>query len=209
MAAGGSERVSPYPSVDEAVAALEELRAGSTEPSAREIVDRVESTLRSLARRAEVAEQESLRDPLTNLANRRAWRLALRAETERCRRDGRGAVLAAIDLDDFKRYNDTHGHLAGDLLLRRVADTLTSVARTNDVVARIGGDEFAVVAVGAEDGMLVGERIRAALEQAGVAASLGVARVDANGELVEAWDVADRAMYMEKVRRHGSAADET
>lgn len=204
MAAGeDTEGFSPFEYADEAVAALGRLREATADPGSQRAIDRAMATLQALERRAEIAEQESMRDPLTDLANRRAWRLALRAETERCRRDGRGAVLAAIDIDDFKTYNDTHGHLAGDLLLRRAADTLNSIARTNDVVARIGGDEFAVIAVGADDATLVGERIRDALDAAEVSASIGVARIDAYGELADAWEVADRAMYREKVRRHG------
>lgn len=200
---GAASSAEPFADVDEAVRAIEELRTATQDPAVLSTLSRTQAMLRALQRRAESAEAQSLRDPLTNLANRRAWREALHTETERCRRDGRGAVLVVIDLDDFKAYNDTYGHLAGDLLLRHVADTLTSASRTNDVVARIGGDEFALIAVGAENGIPVGQRIRHALADVGVAASIGLARIDPQGDLADAWATADRAMYDEKVRRHG------
>lgn len=193
----------PFGDGDEAVRAIEELRALTEDPATLVTLGRAQATLRALQQRMESAEEKSLRDPLTNLANRRAWRDALHTETERCRRDGRGAVLVVVDLDDFKAYNDTYGHLAGDLLLRHVADTLAGASRTNDVVARIGGDEFAVIAVGAENSIPVGQRIHDALSRVGVAASIGTARIDPQGDLADAWATADRAMYDEKVRRHG------
>jgi diguanylate cyclase (GGDEF)-like protein len=201
----GSSSAEAFPDGDDAVRAVEELSAATRDPATLETLTRVRATLRVLQQRAEAAEAKSLRDPLTHLANRRAWREALHTETERCRRDGRGAVLVVIDLDDFKAYNDTFGHLAGDLLLRHVGETLMSASRTNDVVARIGGDEFAVIAVGAESSVPVGQRIREALARAGVAASIGMARIEPQGDLAEAWGTADRTMYDEKVRRHGGS----
>jgi diguanylate cyclase (GGDEF)-like protein len=199
---GGS---APFPDVEEAVRVLERLRAEAGDEATREVLTRVAATMEALRQRAEAAEAESLRDALTGLANRRAWQEALDTETERARRDGRAAAVVVDDVDDFKAYNDEHGHLAGDLLLRRVAQTLEAVSRTNDVVARVGGDEFAVIAVGAGDGLAVGRRIEGALEQAGITASIGLARADPGSDLADAWNTADRAMYVEKVRRHGTA----
>jgi diguanylate cyclase (GGDEF)-like protein len=85
------------------------------------------------------------RDSLTNLSNRRAFDAAL----ERAARTREPYALVLIDLDDFKRVNDEQGHPAGDDLLREVAAAAAGVARQGDCVARIGGDEFAVLAPGA------------------------------------------------------------
>ncbi len=197
-------RAEPFGDADEAAAALDAVAAQEPDAEVRTTLVRARLTLRRLEQRAELAEAQSLRDPLTNLANRRAWGEALHTETERARRDRRGAALVVIDLDHFKTYNDTYGHLAGDLLLRRVAETLSEVARTNDIVARVGGDEFAVIAVGADDSAAVGDRVRSALEAAGIAASIGVAGIDPDGDLAEAWSQADRAMYQQKLGQHES-----
>lgn len=198
------ERAEPFGDADEAAAALDALATGETDPTTRGTLERAMLTLRRLQRRAELAEAQSLRDPLTNLANRRAWGEALHTETERARRDQRGAALVVVDLDHFKTYNDTYGHLAGDMLLRRVAETLCEVSRTNDIVARVGGDEFAIIAVGAEDSEIVGARVRSALEAVDVPASTGVAGIEPGDDLVEAWGLADRAMYAQKLGRHDS-----
>ncbi|HEY5977032.1 MAG TPA: GGDEF domain-containing protein [Solirubrobacterales bacterium] len=97
------------------------------------------------------------RDPLTGVANRRAFDSALRREIEArtgpgsARRQGDDEPLALliVDVDDFKAINDDHGHQVGDAVLRQTAERAGLVLRSNDLLARIGGDEFAVVAPGA------------------------------------------------------------
>ena len=84
-------------------------------------------------------------DPLTGVANRRGFDLAL----ERAAATGDSYALVLIDLDDFKRVNDEQGHPAGDAVLQSVAIAAASVARQGDCLARIGGDEFALIAPGA------------------------------------------------------------
>jgi diguanylate cyclase (GGDEF)-like protein len=84
-------------------------------------------------------------DPLTGVANRRGFDFAL----ERVAATGEPCALVLIDLDDFKRVNDEWGHPAGDAVLRSVAVAAAGVARQGDCVARIGGDEFALIAPGA------------------------------------------------------------
>jgi diguanylate cyclase (GGDEF)-like protein len=134
------------------------------------------------ARQAVMARQ----DPLTGLANRRAFdgELDLQVARSGVRSDGRrmvdaapGFALLLLDLDGFKAINDTLGHQAGDLVLREVAARCTSAVRPGDCVARIGGDEFAVLAPGAgADGA---RRLAAALEEAiaSVAVPDGVERL--------------------------------
>jgi diguanylate cyclase (GGDEF)-like protein len=84
-------------------------------------------------------------DDLTNLPNRRAFTEAAAAELVRSRRSGRPLAVALVDLDDFKRINDTFGHPTGDRILRDVADVLREHFREIDLAARLGGEEFAVL----------------------------------------------------------------
>ena len=88
-------------------------------------------------------------DGLTGCLNHAAMHDTLRRELERCRRTGHSLSLAIVDLDDFKRVNESQGHLAGDEVLRRVGHALRQAVRSYDLVARYGGDEFAIVAIDA------------------------------------------------------------
>jgi len=108
----------------------------------------------------------SLRDPLTGLANRRHFRAVLEREIDRVARSGEAALLLMLDIDNFKQVNDTHGHLAGDLVLQAVAQTLSACVRPMDTLARYGGEEFAVVLPACQGpfGHAVAERIRQAVE---------------------------------------------
>ena len=107
----------------------------------------------------------SLKDPLTGLANRRHFRAVLEREIDRVTRSGEAALLLMLDIDHFKKVNDTHGHLAGDVVLQSVARTLSACVRPMDTLARYGGEEFAVVlpACQAAFGRVVAERIRRAV----------------------------------------------
>lgn len=128
--------------------------------------------MRLLKRRLVAAEQRQRamaeRDPLTGLANRRAFDSALATAVEQRDRHGRSAALLLIDFDDFKAVNDTYGHPVGDEVLRTVAAACEPEVRGVDCFARIGGDEFAVVAPGA--GAAGAERLAAALQTAIAAA---------------------------------------
>jgi diguanylate cyclase (GGDEF)-like protein len=87
----------------------------------------------------------SSRDPLTGLANRRTFELALGREIDRVARAGEPALVLALDIDHFKSVNDTWGHAAGDLVLRAVARALQETVRPMDTLARVGGEEFAII----------------------------------------------------------------
>lgn len=145
----------------------------------------------------------AMTDHLTGLLNRWGWEVALAAEESRCQRHGHSAVIAVVDLDDLKKVNDADGHLGGDMLLRMTADALRRGCRREDIVARIGGDEFALIAVEdrAGDQHTFAERLRATLTDAGVAASVGAAVRSQLGGLRSAFRYADGAMYADKLAR--------
>lgn len=156
----------------------------------------------------------ALRDPLTGAYNRRYLEEFLHRELGRCQRTGRPLVVAMADLDDFKLYNDTQGHLAGDEVLRRTAEAVQSRLRLSDLVARYGGEEFTVVLVEThpEDARRILERIRssvAALSVAGadvlpwkaITLSIGAACYPQDGVTAqELLRRADDALYRAKSR---------
>ena len=100
----------------------------------------------SLSARSETLEHAALTDGLTGMQNRRYFDDALKEYLEEFRRIDRPVGLMILDLDHFKQVNDTHGHDVGDEVLRAVASCLKDMTRYHDVVARLGGEEFAVVA---------------------------------------------------------------
>lgn len=143
-------------------------------------------------------------DPLTGLRNRRY----VRRHLDGLLRGGEVAVLL-LDVDRFKAINDQHGHTAGDIALREVAERLKAHVRAADVVARYGGEEFMVVLAGApaEYALVVAERMRGALaaspvslgpEQVIVTGSIGVAVAEAGGSTSTAIGAADAALYRAK-----------
>ncbi len=115
----------------------------------------------------------SSRDALTGLANRRAFELALGREIDRVARSGEPALLLALDIDHFKQVNDTHGHAAGDQVIRAVGHALVDSVRPMDLVARVGGAEFAVILPNCAStfGETVAERVRRRVERMPVALS--------------------------------------
>ena len=152
-------------------------------------------------------------DPLTHTANRRALMERLGAEIERARRYALSLSVLMVDLDHFKLVNDTYGHPIGDEVLRNTARVLQREARTVDIVARFGGEEFVVVLpeTGEEGAVAVAERIRiriaeqavlpaAGYDSARVTASIGVAVVPSSdvGGAEDLIALADQALYRAK-----------
>jgi diguanylate cyclase (GGDEF)-like protein len=160
-------------------------------------------------------ERLSVTDPLTGLFNRRRMMEALDNEVRRSRRLKHTFAVIMADVDHFKRYNDAHGHPAGDAVLKRVAELLREATRDVDLVARYGGEEFACLFVGVEREQTPAhaERLRATIEDlalphpaSGIAAvvtvSLGVAwaRPEPSGDWREVLAAADAALYRAKER---------
>jgi two-component system cell cycle response regulator len=152
-------------------------------------------------------EELSMTDGLTRVGNRRAFDERLDSAYEHARRYERPLSLVLVDLDHFKSINDAHGHDVGDHVLRAVADVLADSSRHSDFVARIGGEEFAVLLPETPlfEAMQFGEKLRCSIAVAPIAAgpvtiSVGIAnmphsRVTTRGELFHA---ADQALYRAK-----------
>jgi two-component system cell cycle response regulator len=150
---------------------------------------------------------EADRDYLTGLLNRRRFRTGLGQEVERWRRYNTPCGLVIVDVDHLKRINDTHGHSAGDVVIRHVASALQQMSRDNDTAARLGGEEFALLLAGAdtERALAAAERLRQtvaaeALEGIGrVTISLGVASCPAHAHTErELYAASDAALYTAK-----------
>ena len=119
----------------------------------------------TLSARSETLEHAALTDALTGMQNRRYFDDALKEYLGEFKRIGKPVGLMVLDLDHFKSVNDTHGHDVGDEVLRRVAQCLKDFTRYHDVAARVGGEEFAVVAPNMDLELLkkLAERIRRAV----------------------------------------------
>jgi diguanylate cyclase (GGDEF)-like protein len=145
----------------------------------------------------------SSRDALTGLANRRSFELALGREIDRVARVGEPALLLALDIDHFKQVNDTHGHASGDLVLKAVAKALLDCVRPMDLVARVGGEEFAIVMPNcpAAFGEAVAERVRRRVEAMPVAIGpsqhIGVS-VSIGGAFAPQWVRSSPALWIER-----------
>ena len=172
---------------------------------------RLQKALLELAAKNEILEKLALTDALTGLANRRAFLDALEAELSRVRRHDRPASLLFLDLDEFKRVNDTHGHAVGDEVLAGFSQVLNRTCRRGDLAARIGGEEFAVLLpmTGRIAAALVAERIRRATEtlplgrsiDVPVTVSVGVASTEDASKPFEPAELlsrADAALYRAK-----------
>ena len=144
-------------------------------------------------------------DALTGCLNHSAMHDALGREVERCRRKGHALSLVIVDLDEFKQVNERHGHLAGDDVLRQVGESLRESVRAYDLVARYGGDEFAVIAMDADEATAT-EVARRALDAIGrglatlgpagqtTAATAGVAEWESGDSPSDLIGRADRAL---------------
>jgi diguanylate cyclase (GGDEF)-like protein len=128
----------------------------------------VARALPSLRHASQAEREQSLTDPLTSLGNRRFFRELAAVEVNRSRRYGRPVTLACLDLDGFRAVNDVLGHMEGDALLVLAASLFTGTLRTTDLVARIAGDEFAILLpeTGLDGARVVVEKLRSRLSEA-------------------------------------------
>jgi diguanylate cyclase (GGDEF)-like protein len=172
-------------------------------------VARLEAELAAMRARVAELETHAESDPLTSITNRRGFERELARAAAHVRRYGGTAALVYLDLDDFKPVNDRHGHAAGDAVLKAVAATLAKAVRASDRVARIGGDEFAVLLwnLSARDAGKKREMLERAVAgttvawgeaKLGVGATAGVAELAAGEDVAELIARADAAMYARK-----------
>ncbi|MBT8767414.1 GGDEF domain-containing protein [Metapseudomonas boanensis] len=157
----------------------------------------------------EAQRQRALRDPLTGLPNRAAWNERLDLEVARQQRYGGDLLLAVIDIDHFKRINDSFGHLAGDKVLKLIAAELARRLRKTDFIARFGGEEFVLLLPGTplEGGQQLLENLRTAVEacpfhfkgeRVAITFSAGLTAQIAGERSDETFQRADRALYRAK-----------
>jgi diguanylate cyclase (GGDEF)-like protein len=149
-------------------------------------------------------------DPLTDILNRRGFDRELARSLSYVKRYGGRAALVLIDLDGFKAINDSHGHAAGDALLKAVAARLVASVRASDIVARLGGDEFAALLwnldeaqAAAKTGDLEAAISAVRVDGLAVGASAGAVMLDGNRTPGEIADAADKTMYVRKRERRG------
>lgn len=145
----------------------------------------------------------SLKDPLTGLANRRHFNKALDRSIEVVARSGESALLLMLDIDHFKKVNDTYGHTAGDFVLRTVANALNKCLRPMDTVARYGGEEFAVILPNCHTsyGATVAERIRQTIEEMTISLPSGInmhVTVSIGGAYAPEWVRSTASLWTER-----------
>jgi len=144
-------------------------------------------------------EAQSRSDPLTGAANRRSWDEQIARELARSRRTGESLAVAILDMDHFKAYNDTYGHLAGDVLLKELVTAVRAELRTGDVIARWGGEEFALALPDCDldQASAIATRLLNVVP-GGQTASIGITQAQSQDTPRDLIDRADRALYAAK-----------
>lgn len=171
--------------------------------------EKVEERTRQLEKSNEKLKELSIRDPLTGLHNRRYLTQQLDKEIRRARRYNGHFTFAMLDIDDFKKINDSYGHDTGDVVLIRVGQTLISVIRDSDIVARFGGEEFCFLMPSNQDSVNIEffDRIREELAslifrkddvQFKITCSFGIAEYDGKCSATQLMKMADIALYEAK-----------
>ena len=145
----------------------------------------------------------SLKDPLTGLSNRRQFRTVLDRTIDQVARSGDPALLLMLDIDHFKKVNDTYGHQAGDKVLQTVATALLKCVRPMDTVARYGGEEFAIVLPNchAYFGGTIAERIRQTIQDMPIAIAPGQdlrVTISVGGAYAPEWVRSTAALWTER-----------
>lgn len=145
----------------------------------------------------------SLKDPLTGLSNRRHFRAMQERTIDGVARSGEPALLLMLDIDHFKKVNDTYGHIAGDHVLQAVAKSLAKCVRPMDTLARYGGEEFAVILPNCHTsfGSAVAERIRQTVEALDIDVAPGVrlrVTVSVGGAYAPEWIRSTTALWTER-----------
>ncbi|WP_029895659.1 sensor domain-containing diguanylate cyclase [Desulfohalovibrio reitneri] len=199
--------------IDKGYQAVDPMPPGRSAPKEVRTLDQAfQAMLGKIRRTIADLERTTVTDPLTGLPNRRFLQIEASRLVKLHERSGEPMACLMIDLDHFKRINDTHGHTAGDEVLRRMGDLLAAILRGSDMVVRYGGEEFAVLApnTSMDEACQLAERIRAGVAELEVSfggqtiplsASIGVSELNfskARRSLEEVLDLADKALYRAK-----------
>lgn len=188
----------------ESTLAMGDGSAGEEGEAIAAVREKVRTIIHGLLEANRQLASRASRDPLTGVLNRSFFSEALQLEMAKAQREGGRIMFIMVDIDRFKMFNDEHGHLAGDQVLTKVAERLTSKVRASDMVIRFGGDEFLVVAPrkGEEDscepilGRLQNEE---PLDEKGeLSLSMGCSSWSPDQDIDEVLDLADRRMYEHK-----------
>ena len=169
----------------------------------------MEQEAQLLTQKLEEQRQKALLDPLTGLANRAAWNERSELEHDRIQRTDTPLLLSIIDIDHFKRVNDSYGHLAGDKVLKIIANELKKRLRKTDFIARFGGEEYALLLPDTplQSGYELIETLRLAIEACPfhfkgepvtITFSAGIGQVCATETLDQAFERIDQALYSAK-----------
>ncbi|QEY59941.1 GGDEF domain-containing protein [Pseudomonas sp. C27(2019)] len=180
----------------------------------------MEQETQQLTTKLEEQRQKALLDPLTGLANRTAWNERSELEYARIKRSGSSLLLSIVDIDHFKRINDSYGHLAGDKVLRLIAQELKKRLRKTDFIARFGGEEYAILLpdTALDEGCWLIDELRLAVaacpfhfrgEPVTITFSAGIGQVSTSESLEQAFERIDQALYAAKAagRNQVSVAD--
>lgn len=165
-----------------------------------------------LSQELQSARGEAMTDPLTAILNRRGFETKARETFADKAILGKGVCMLMLDIDHFKKINDTYGHLFGDKVIRAIAETLKSKVRGQDSVARLGGEEFAVLLeeTNVTGARIVAEHIRQSIERgkirrldtqehiSGITISIGIAAYTNGCSIVDLMDQSDKALYASK-----------
>jgi diguanylate cyclase len=187
--------------------ALDQMIAANTELQDR--LAQAEKQLATQAAEIKAHESEARTDSLTNISNRRAFDDELKRRLSEWERKRIPCTLVLLDIDFFKKFNDTHGHQVGDEVLRQVAKVLKAQSRDSDLPCRYGGEEFGVIlpTTDAASARVVAERIRAAIEESvtqyqgktlKVTCSIGMSQFEASDDVGRLIRRADEALYASK-----------
>jgi diguanylate cyclase len=170
------------------------------------------SEIEKLQQELQNARSEALIDPMTGVLNRRGFELQIKKLSVSADLQGKKIAFLMLDIDFFKKVNDTYGHLFGDKVIRTIAEMLKAKVKGQDSVARLGGEEFAVLLpdTSLQGAYAVAEHIRQGIEKGkirrqdkqenveGITISIGIADCDAHGDWMDAMSKADKALYASK-----------